>query len=303
VVVAVDELGQLWVRYWGPRGLADRHLPMPTRAEQIPLVVSLSVGNLVRQEAFELLRDIERRRASTPAPQPPLPRRASPVRARSDARAKPRNSWGHYLVGDFVHFPTLSRSCAPESNYRCYDSQGSPVTWDIEGWGVAGGLNVSHARYVMSYARELTPLLWASVRAGIAFTGGTKKNLAAKSDPTLPKFMPLSFELRLQGYPFGGPTSGRVRPYVSAQAGISEEVAEVAVTGPPPPLQSESQSQSAGQDVTTISAVGLLFAGAGLGVSVPLFDDVRLEAELSGCVAFPSTGWFVRPSAGLSYDF
>jgi hypothetical protein len=49
--------------------------------------------------------------------------------------------------------------------------------------------------------------------------------------------------------------------------------------------------------------MGVLFVGAGLGASLAVFDPLRLEAELSGFIAFPSTGWYVRPSVGLSYDF
>jgi hypothetical protein len=86
VEVAVDELGQLWVRYWGPRGLVDRHLTMPERPEQLPLVVSLVVGNLVRQQAFEWLRDVERRRAEAKTA---AAERASAVPARAPAARAP----------------------------------------------------------------------------------------------------------------------------------------------------------------------------------------------------------------------
>src|SRR6187551_507538 len=62
VAVALDVEGQLWVRYRGPRGIVERHLPLPERSDQIALVVSLAVGNLVRQEAFEVMRELERQR-------------------------------------------------------------------------------------------------------------------------------------------------------------------------------------------------------------------------------------------------
>ncbi len=56
-------------------------------------------------------------------------------------------------------------------------------------------------------------------------------------------------------------------------------------------------------NVTAIHSLGLLFAGAGLGASLSVFEQQRFEAELSGFLAFGSTGWSVRPGIGLSYDF
>ena len=112
-------------------------------------------------------------------------------------------------------------------------------------------------------------------------------------------FMPWLFELRLQGYPFGSALNGALKPYVHAAAGIAEESAALQLSAPPDTTSSPPQ----GARVAAIQSMGDLFLGAGLGASLSLFDELRLEAELSGFVAFPSTGWYVRPSVGLSYDF
>jgi hypothetical protein len=329
VVVAVDELGQLWVRYWGPRGLVDRHLTMPARPDQIPLVISLSVGNLVRQEAFELLRDLERRRvleakppesaadaapsvkpspsssATPPAPalvpQPPLPRRAHPPRA--PARPKPKNSWGHYLAGDFAYFPTTTDVCRTAVNVSCYDHDFAPVTFDDEGTGVAGGIVAASGRYVMAYSRQLTPKLWGSVRVGFAFSGGEGKDAAVKQDPAMPEFLPWLVELRLQYFLGQGAFDGVLRPFAHVAGGVSEESAEVTVSPPLGPDGRPNTELIARQPMTAIRAMGILFAGGGLGLSVELFEHLRAEPELSGFLAFPSYGWFVRPSIGLTYDF
>ena len=321
VLVAVDELGQLWVRYWGPRGLVDRHLAMPAHAEQIPLVVSLSVGNLVRQEAFELLRELEQRRAeqasakaaAKPSPPPAKPtaaRRPPPVTtlARStrprSAKAMPRrNSWGHYLVGDFAYFPSVDRACSPISNTPCYDDDDQRVFYDVPGRGVAGGVNAAHGRYVMAYARALTPDVWASVRVGYAFSGGKVKNAASKHDAMQSKFMPWLLELRLQDYPLPGALNGALRPYVHVAAGIAEQAAELKMTAPSAFDGTGAVSEAEAGQVTLIHATGLLFVGAGLGASLAILEQLRLEAELSGLLAFPSSGWSVRPGIGLSYDF
>jgi hypothetical protein len=324
VVVAVDELGQLWVRYWGPRGLVDRHLPMPPRAEQVPLVVSLSVGNLVRQEAFELLRDLERRRAeqgqaevpavaaaaatpksvptptaSSGAPSPPRRSRAPA----SPARTAPKNSWGHYLVGDFLYVPTASNVCSSVSADPCYDRDFEPISFDVEGTGVSGGIVTAHGRYVMAYSRALTPDTWGSVRVGFAYSGGKAQNAAAKHDARASKFMRWLFEARLQHFPFRGAFDGALRPFVHVSAGISEESAEVKLQAPNGPDGMPVAATEGRDPITLIHSVGLLFAGGGFGGSLLVLEPLRLEAELSGFVAFPSSGWLVRPSIGLTYDF
>lgn len=314
VVIAVDELGQLWVRYWGPRGLVDRHLAMPAHAEQIPLVVSLSVGNLVRQEAFELLRDLERRRAeqaktaaATPIPPPPAP--PPPVRVRPVARprvapaARRRNSWGHYIAGDFVYFPSTSRACAPGSRNPCYDLNDEPVSFDVPGAGIAGGIQAAHTRYLMAYARALTPEVWAAVRVGFAFSGGKRKNAAAEHDPAMSRFMPWLLELRLQDFPFRSSSNRVLRPYVHVAVGVAEESAALKLSAPPAIDGSGATPLPQATRVTAIRSLGDLFCGAGLGASWFVFDELRLEAELSGLVAFPSSGWYVRPSIGFGYDF
>lgn len=331
VMVAVDELGQLWVRYWGPRGLVDRHLAMPERAEQIPLVVSLSVGNLVRQEAFELLRDLEQRRAqeakppepspsaaasakaspsSSPppaaalVPQPPLPRRARPSRPRVPVEpVEPKNSWGHYLVGDFAYFPTVSNACTPSASMPCYDRDFAPITYDAEGSGVAGGIVAADARYLMAYSRQLTPKLWAAARVGFAFSGGKAKKAAAKQDNATSDFLPWLVELRVQYFLGQGAFNGALRPFVHAAGGLAEESAAVTLSAPVGPDGRPIPEVGDRGPMTAIHSMGLLFTGGGLGLSLELFEHLRVEPELSGFLAFPSYGWFVRPSIGFSYDF
>src|SRR5688572_27928957 len=46
LALAVDAEG-LWLKYQGPRGVVERHLSLPEHSEQIAVVVSLAVGNLV----------------------------------------------------------------------------------------------------------------------------------------------------------------------------------------------------------------------------------------------------------------
>ena len=105
----------------------------------------------------------------------------------------------------------------------------------------------------------------------------------------------------MQYFPFAGAWSGALRPYVHATVGTAEASAEVQVQLP---LGVTSQSQGPESvRVTAVHSVGLLVTGAGPGGSLRLFDGLRLEAELSGFAAFPSSGLFLRPSVGLTYDF
>ena len=253
VVVAVDELGQLWVKYLGPRGLVDRHLAMPAHADQVPLAVGLSVGNLVRQEAFELLRELEQHRGQGAKPLespaslssssktgPPAPVREaaipqpSPSRRLSGPHAAPaahsrRNSWGHYLVGDFAYFPNMTTVCAPGSDAPCYDRDFAPITYDADGSGAAGGLVAADARYVMAYSRKLGAKLWGSLRVGFAFSGGKGQRAAAERDPSVPEFMPWLVELRLQYFVGEGLLGGSLRPFVHAAGGVAEHSAELKI--------------------------------------------------------------------------
>ncbi|HEX2875921.1 MAG TPA: hypothetical protein VHP33_31940 [Polyangiaceae bacterium] len=319
VEVAIDELGQLWVRYWGPRGLVDRHLAMPERPEELPLLVSLLAGNLVRQQAFEWLRDTARRRAdakadaAAPPLAQPMPRPAAKpasTTARRPAavrRAPPlpqrRNSWGNYLVGDFVYVPSVSRACSPSSNISCFDDSGAPVSYDVEGSGIAGGIQSAHSRLVMAYSRAFTPDVWGTLRLGVAFSGGKAKNRAAEHEASEPRFWPWLFELRLQYFPISAAVGDALRPYVHATAGSAEAVGELRLKAPLVSQDGDQPPEVPGQRVTAIHALGLLHAGAGVGVSLAIVDGLRFEAELSGFAAFPSRGWFVRPGIGVTYDF
>lgn len=327
VVVAVDELGQLWVKYLGPRGLVDRHLAMPAHPDQVPLAVGLSVGNLVRQEAFELLRELEQHRgqrakplespasassSSKTGPLAPVAPSAIPepapslgLRAPRAAPAVPsrRNSWGHYLVGDFAYFPNMTTVCAPGSSALCYDRNFAPITYDADGSGATAGLVPANARYVMAYSRKLGANLWGSLRVGFAFSGGKGQREAAKRDSSVREFMPWLIELRLQYFVGQGVFDGSLRPFVHAAGGVAEQSAELKIRAPWRATDADGMPIAEREPITTIHRLGLLFAGAGVGLSLELLDHLRLEPELSGFVAFPSFGWFVRPSIGLTYDF
>jgi len=225
------------------------------------------------------------------------------LRAPALAAPEPKNSWGHYLVGDFAYFPTTARVCAVGSRVSCYDRDFTPITYEASGSGVAGGIVATDGRYVMAYSRRLGPKLWAAARLGFAFSGGKGKRAAAKRDPVTPGFVPWLVELRAQYVVGQGALNGRLLPFVHAAFGLAEESAEVKVSAP---LGSDGMPLAEVGDrgpITAIRSGGLLFAGGGCGLSLKLFDHVRAEAELSGFVAFPSPAWFVRPSFGLTYDF
>ena len=311
VLVAVDEQGELWVRYFGPRGLVDRHLPMPAHPDQIAVVVSLAVGNLARQEAFQLLRDIERRRAAQvqaeaeavaakpvdderPAPALPPPR-AAPV-----AQDSPQNSWGHYLVVDIPYVPAASHNCTSPGRDICYDWTYRPIAFEVEGSSRKGGIVLAHARYVMTYSRALLPGLRASARVGFAFAGADAQDEAAARFPgAVSKFVPWLLEARLQHFPYRDEFTGGFRPFGHLAGGYAEESPIIEIQ-PPQEVMSEERG---GSPIHVRYAIGPFFAGGGIGGSFAVFGPIRAELELSGFFAFPRTGWLLRPSAGATYDF
>jgi hypothetical protein len=207
------------------------------------------------------------------------------------------------LVADYAYFPTTTSVCAAGSNVSCYDRDFLPFTFDDGGTGVAGGIVRADARYVMAYSRQLSPQVWASARVGFAFSGGKGKDAAAKQDSATPEFLPWLVELRLQ-YFFGpGALEGTLRPFVHAAGGLAEVSAEVALSAPFGPDGMPMEGVTDRGPLTAIRAMGLLFMGGGVGLSLELLEHLRAEPELSAFLAFPSYGWFVRPSFGLTYDF
>jgi hypothetical protein len=328
VVVAVDELGQLWVRYWGPGGLVDRHLPMPKSEAEVPLVVSLAVGNLVRGEAFELLRDLERQRALER--RRTAERRARELRelraeerrerareaARREAlvriderrrmllrvrrlRSRPqlheplRNAWLGQVIWDLARFAEPSPTCQ-RRGVACYGLHYEPVSdADVR---QPPGLVHAHTRLAFGYGRRLRPNVWTSALVGIATSGGAAKDAAAQSNESRSAFMPLLFALRAQYFPGQGAMDGKLRPYVHAVGGVSEQTTESVGFHEP------SELEPLAFRAHVVHSMGLLFAGGGAGLSLRV-ERLRLELEAGWVAAFPLAGWLIRPGLGAAYDF
>ena len=145
----------------------------------------------------------------------------------------------------------------------------------------------------------MLPDVWGSLRVGFAFLGADAQNEAAKRDSSVSSFMPWLVEARAQYFPFRRVFAGTSRPFAHVTAGFAEETPQLDVQ---PPMETQTDARG-GTPIRVTYAMGPFFAGGGLGCSIAVFGPVRLEAELSGFVAFPKSGWFARPSVGGSYDF
>lgn len=296
LAVALDAQG-LWLKYQGPRGMVERHLPLPERVEQIAVVVSLAVGNLVREEAFELQRELERRsvaeaRARQRPPSAAELDRRRVFAAESSSRTvqlgrRPRlNSLGYVFSTVALYFEEVQNPCtarSSSSDVKCYD-HGTPYEATLpENRSFSSGspeLMLSGLRWAFAYTRELGPHAALSVRAGMALGGGG----------TVPHFAEYRQLLRL------GPTwaGGRLRPFEYAGLGLARIEVRQRISVP---------ADGESPQVTAVQSSGWFFASLGGGVSAQVTPRLRAELDLSMLLTFPDFAPMLQGGLGLHYDF
>jgi hypothetical protein len=225
---------------------------MPSEPSDVSLIVSLAVGNLVRDEAVggepssavgEASAKPGERAASKPADAPPP--KTSPAPTRSDqsvARAGTRHWVGvhvaqdvAFLYGDHVCDQVIGRS----NNYYCYypGSTDEPFFHDPQpDPDFEEGPAFATTRFLISYDYALFPWLSVGGRLGYAFGGGPPTDQVPYDEPPngdrnlLPpntfafggeSFLPLHVELRGSYWflPLSGNSFGA---YVGAGFGVAQ---------------------------------------------------------------------------------
>jgi hypothetical protein len=266
---------------------------------------------LVRQEAFELLRELERQRAEQAKARAPAspPTSAELIRARESAtnrqgfaaEPKPKplprrlvNSFGLSVTAELVHLERVDNVCTPltsNADVKCY-VRSSPYSAQSDGSaGIAAGLLFGARRVSLVYARELSPSIAVSGRAGFAFAGDG--------------VVPWSAELRLRAFPGSGFWGGDLRPFLYSGAGVMWSQASVSVTIPEYDEPAEAGSQpSRYTRARAVRTYGWALVAGGAGLRLGLSRHWWLEAELGIAVSFPQVAAvFWRPGLGLAYDF
>lgn len=283
LVVALDAEG-LWIKYQGPRGLIERHLPLPERAEQVPVVVSLAVGNLVREEAFELQRELERRpsdaelaeRRAFAAERAPKPRRSSVPLVRSRPNALAYFVTGAAAEQSAVHDPCSSRGVS--LGWKCYVGASPYAPPEGAGATVIGEqTRLAKLTWSVAYTRTLGPF-GLSARAGLAVMGGG--------------VVPWFAELRLRNGIFNVAWAhNAVRPFWYSGIGIGRTETRVAVEG------------ADREGVEAVREHGPFFLVTGLGLTARLSDSWHAEAEWGFVAHLPKKGTMMQSGLALAYDF
>jgi hypothetical protein len=249
-LLILTDPGRLIVRYRTETGSVERYLPLPGDPKDVPLIVSLAAGNLVRHPSG----------ASAPAaPLAKAPMKASvvanpPHRATQSEKSVPATSppsepaWSRQWVGihmaqdvSFVYGSSVChQTFGPPENFSCFyaGTDNEPFVHDSQAdhEDLDEGPTFATTRLLFSYDYAISPRASVGTRLGYAFGGGPPAGqFPVEVDPSgdpnrIPAgtrghggspFMPVHAELRAS-YWFLPLTSRSLRAYVGAGFGIAQ---------------------------------------------------------------------------------
>jgi len=235
---------QIVVRMRQSTSVVERSVPLPSNPSDVPLTVSLIVGNLARDQSVGLAP------ASPPPEAAPPPAESEkrdttsgPVSAAEPAPPPPsyRTHWfGIHAAQDFA-FVGGENVCNSDvgqktDNYACFYSGTSDrpfvhATYPLND-EIANGVAVATTRLLVSYEAAPTPWFSMGLRAGYAFRGGPPagQQVQRQGDgSTLPfapgsggtPFLPAHLELTFRGW-FMPLTERFLRGYVQVSGGMAQ---------------------------------------------------------------------------------
>jgi hypothetical protein len=249
--------GQIVVRVTRGAQILERSVPLPANPGDVPLTVSLVVGNLARDQSREFEKPVTAPVAGSPGKPDATPPStaavaeppARPARAPSTGQEPPpppayRSHWLGVHFAQDIAFVGGNSVCDPNlgqlsDNYACL-YQGttdqpfvhSPYPYRDS---IRSGIVFATQRVLVSYEGAPSPWFSLGGRLGIAFGGGPPAG--QRTDPDPPDrargsggtaFLPLHLELGARGWFL--PLTGRtVRAYAKASFGIAQVDAKVEV--------------------------------------------------------------------------
>jgi hypothetical protein len=253
VHVAVAD-GNLVIRVKQRNHVVERRVPVPANLADVPLTVSLIVGNLARDQSVGF--------TSPPATSPATPakapasaaHRARPERAEKRPRqaslsseARFRTHWfGIHLAQDITTLGgnnICDRRLGPTiDNYACFYEgtrdrpfMHTPYPYRDE---IKDGLVLATQRLLFSYDHALFPFLTVGGRAGYAFGGGPPAGQAVEDvDGVVPEravgsggvsFFPYHLEVKV-AYWWAPLTNRLLRSYVHVAGGVAQVDAKVSI--------------------------------------------------------------------------
>jgi hypothetical protein len=276
VHVAVAD-GNLVVRVKQGNHVVERSVPLPANLADVPLTVSLIVGNLARDQSVGLTPPPATPRAEPEkAPAPSRPK-AHPAREETSPHLAPfpdearfRSHWFGIHVAQDLAIVGGNNVCDPNVgqsnvNYACFyeGTTDQPFVHTPYPYrdGIKQGLVIATQRLLLSYDHALFPFLTVGGRAGYAFGGGPPAGQQVqKVGDVVPEratgtggvpFFPYHLEVKI-AYWWAPLTNRLLRSYVHATVGTAQVDAKVSVpeydcakAGMPDknPEQADSQSR------------------------------------------------------------
>ncbi len=241
-VAVVDQ--RIVIRVRQGDAVVERSVPLPANLADVPLTVSLIVGNLARDQSVGLAAPTAAPPSAPPPPEPAKPEpppSAAPVpeRPRADAR-RYRSHWLGAHVAQDLAFVGGNNVCDPtlgqlDDNFACFESGTTnrpffhtPFPLRDE---VKRGLVVATTRVLLSY--QYAPSPWISIggRAGYALRGGPPAGQAPDESGVGQggtPFLPVHLEVDFRAW-FAPLTNERVRAYAELSAGLAQVDSKVTV--------------------------------------------------------------------------
>ena len=187
-----------------------------------------------------------------------------------------------------------SQSSQLEAGFVCFRSDGNqylgtpqPGVRNV----IAGELTLATTRIALGADLKIADQVSLGLRAGYVILGGAPSVTGRKS------FFPFHAEARA-AYWLSSAYTKSIAPFLFAAGGVAQVDAKNTVTVvesvPPPP------NQPASEDLDAYKQMGLLFAGAGMGLYVPFGLTHGLTAELRFSFLFPDTGFVSGAALGYS---
>jgi hypothetical protein len=246
--VHVDSAGGLVLEFRTRGSVIERHVPLPSRPEDVPLVVALLAGNLVRDQRYALPGPPSTTPVTTDEPQaPPAPPPRAEPRERAEPRLAPKPSPPHTARGHWLGFHVAqdvamvggSNVCDPNlgqmsDSYACFlagtdDRPFTHTPYPLTD-GFSDGLVVATTRVLVSYDYSLLRHVSAGGRLGYAFGGGPPAGQTPATDGTGSggtAFFPFHAEVRLTLWIL--PPSAPFSAYLGASGGIAQVDAKTTV--------------------------------------------------------------------------
>jgi hypothetical protein len=331
-----DGAGGLVLEFRSRGSVIERHVPLPSRPEDVALVIALLAGNLVRDQRYALPgpaapeAPVTGNEPKSPPPAEPL-RRPEPTLAPKPSPPRELHHWVGFHVAQDIASVGGSNVCDPAlgqatESYACFlegtdDRPFSHTPYPLRD-GVEDGLVAATTRVLVSYDYSLTHRFSLGARVGYAFGGGPPAGQMPANDGSGSggtAFFPLHAEARITLWIL--PASAPISVYLGGSAGAAQVDAKVTLNEKDctadaqlglPEASAEQAFEAcriASQDfdwsalpdveIDAWKKLGQAFYGLHLGAGVALTDRLRAVANVNLMFFTPAAGVVFEPSLGV----